>query len=91
MRSFHPWRGAELRTLGFDVVTLHELLHQVLAHPDTACQQRPSDAPRPAVSATGVGMHGLDMDQQCIVTEVPTLQCGAKKGLLLQRSASLAP
>lgn len=51
---------------------LHELLHPQLAHPDAACEQFLPDA-RPAIAASRLGVNGLDVNQQRIVAQMPSL------------------
>ena len=48
---------------------LHELLHSLLAHRDTARYQLAPDA-WPAVGAPRLGVQGLDMHQQRLVAQV---------------------
>ena len=63
--------GAPL-SFGTYAVQLHELLHAILAHTDTACQQfLPSVWP--AVAASRFGVNGLDVRQQGVVAEMAIL------------------
>ena len=60
--------------LGTNTVQLHELLHPVLARRDAARPQFAPDDARPAVSATRLGVLGLDMHQQRPVAQVAPLR-----------------
>ena len=69
---------------------LHQLLHPLLAHANTARQQLLPDA-RPAVGATVLDMHGLDVHQQRVVAQAATLgtACFAHGVLVLSGHAGL--
>ncbi len=60
-------------SFGANAVQLHALLHPLLAHTETACQQL---IPRawPAVAASRFGVDGLDVHQQHVVAQMATLR-----------------
>ena len=73
-----------------DAVQLDELLNALLAHWDAPAKQCLACA-WPAIGRSCIGMDDLDVNQQCIVTEVAPLRTagGAHKVLVITADADL--
>ena len=54
-----------------NAVLLHQPLHPLLAHANALGPQLPPD-PRPAIGSAIRRIHGADMHQQCLITQMAT-------------------